>query len=223
MEVLNQIPTPTVTSGEEELLGNHLVLQDISWETYEKLLEIFSDRSIPRITYYRGSLELIVPGTEREVSSWNLGQLVAELTAEMGLEILGFKSSTWRLQERAIGKEADESFYIQNEAKVRNKLQIDLKVYPPPDLAIEVDLTHSSIDGMSVYAELKVPEVWLWRKGQLTINLLKDGSYVESENSLAFGSFPVKEIAQFMNLESDRGHNAKMREFRQWVRANLTQ
>ena len=223
MEVLNRIPTPTVTSGEEELLGNHLVLRDISWETYEKLLEIFSDRSIPRITFYRGTLELIVPGTERQVYSWNLGQLVVELTAAMGLEIIGFKSSTWRSKPKATGKEADESFYIQNEAKVRNKLQIDLTVDPPPDLAIEVYFTHSSIDAMSVYAELKVPEVWLWRKGKLTINLLKEGGYVESEKSLAFGSFPIKEIAQFMNFESDQGHNAKMREFRKWVRANLPQ
>jgi len=223
MQVLNQIPTKTVTYGEEECFGNHLVLHDISWETYEQLLEIFSDRSIPRITYYRGTLELIRPETERQVYSWNLGQLVVELTAALGLEIIGFKSSTWRSQPKATGKEADECFYIQNEAKVRNKLQIDLTVDPPPDLAIEVDLTHSSIDAMSVYAELKVPEVWLWRKGKLTINLLKEGSYEESENSLAFGSFPVKDIGQFMNFESDKGHNAKMREFREWVRANLPQ
>ena len=119
MEVLAQMPTPTVTSGEEEFLGNHLVLHDISWETYEQLLEIFSDRSIPRITFYRGTLELIRPETEREVYSWNLGQLVAELTAAMGLEIIGFKSSAWRLREQAIGKEADECFYIQNDPKAK--------------------------------------------------------------------------------------------------------
>jgi Uma2 family endonuclease len=223
MEVLDKIPTQTVTSGEEEFLGNHLVLHDISWEIYEKLLEIFSDRSIPRITFYQGVLELMVPLPEHETYSWTLGQFIVVMTEEMELEIRGVKSSTWRSQPKATGKEADESFYIQNEAKVRNKLQIDLTVDPPPDLAIEVDLTHSSIDAMSVYAELKVPEVWLWRKGRLTINLLKEGGYVESENSLAFGSFPVKEIAQFMNFESDKGHNAKMREFREWVRANLPQ
>ncbi len=223
MEVLHQIPTTTVTSGEEEFLGNHLVLRDISWETYEKLLEIFSDRSIPRITFYRGILELMVPLPEHETYSWTLGQLIVAMTEEMELEIRGLKSSTWRSKPKATGKEADECFYIQNEAKIRNKLQIDLTVDPPPDLAIEVDLTHSSIDAMSVYAELKVPEVWLWRKGKLTIKILKEGGYVESENSLAFGSFPVKEIGQFMNFESDKGHNAKMREFRQWVRANLPQ
>lgn len=223
MEVLNQIPMSTVASGEDEFLGNHLVLNDISWETYEKLLEIFSDRSIPRLTFYQGTLELIIPGTEREVYSWTLGQLIIALSEEMELEIAGFRSSTWRSQPKATGKEADECFYIQNEAKVRNKLKIDLTVDPPPDLAIEVDLTHSSIDAMSVYAELKVPEVGLWRQGKLTINILKEEGYVESETSLAFGSFPVKEIAQFMNFESDKGHNAKMREFRQWVRANLPQ
>ncbi|MDY6804240.1 MAG: Uma2 family endonuclease [Cyanobacteriota bacterium] len=223
MEVLNQVPMPTVTSTGEELLGNHLVLNDISWETYSKLLEIFSDRSIPRITYYQGTLELKAPLREHEIYSWSLGQLIVALREEMDLEIAGFRSSTWRSQPKATGKEADECFYIQNEGKVRNKLEIDLSVDPPPDLAIEVDLTHSSIDAMSVYAELEVPEVWLWRKGKLTINLLKEDGYVESETSLAFGSFPVKEITQFMKFDSDKGHNAKMREFRQWVRANLPQ
>lgn len=223
MEVLNQIPTLRVSSREDECWGNHLVLNDISWETYEKLLEIFSDRSIPRITFYQGVLELMVPLPEHETYSWTLGQLIIALSEEMELEIRGLKSSTWRSQPKATGKEADECFYIQNEALVRNKVKIDLTVDPPPDLAIEVDLTHSSIDAMSVYAQLKVPEVWLWRKGKLTINLLEDGGYVESENSLAFGLFPVKEITQFMNFESDKGHNAKMREFRAWVRANLPQ
>jgi Uma2 family endonuclease len=211
----------TLAYSKEELAGSHLVLHDISWETYEHLLEIFAERSTPRMTYYQGTLELIVPLPEHERYSWTLGRLIVALSEELGLEIIGLKSSTWRSEPKKAGNEADECFYIQNEALMRGKLTIDLKNDPPPDLAVEMDLTSSSINKMAVYAELKVPEVWVWKKGKLIINILNDTSYVGSETSLAFGSFPVKELAQFMHLDSEKGENARIREFREWVRSHL--
>ncbi|MEG4627737.1 Uma2 family endonuclease [Microcoleus sp. w1-18aA5] len=211
----------TQAYSKEELTGSHLVLQDISWETYEQLLEIFAERSTPRMTYYQGTLELMVPLPEHERYSWTLGRLIVALSEEIGIEIIGLKSSTWRSEPKKAGNEADECFYIQNEALMRGKLTIDLKNDPPPDLAVEMDLTSSYINKMAVYAELKVPEVWIWKKGKLIINILNDTGYVESETSLAFASFPVKELAQFMRLDSERGENARIREFREWVRSHL--
>ncbi|MEG3846196.1 Uma2 family endonuclease [Microcoleus sp. herbarium19] len=211
----------TLAYSKEELAGSHLVLQDISWETYEQLLEIFAERSTPRMTYYQGTLELMVPLPEHERYSWTLGRLIVALSEEIGIEIIGLKSSTWRSEPKKAGNEADECFYIQNEALMRGKLTIDLKNDPPPDLVVEMDLTSSSINKMAVYAELKVPEVWIWKKGKLIINILTDTGYAESETSLAFASFPVKELAQFMNLDSEKGENARIREFREWVRSRL--
>jgi Uma2 family endonuclease len=211
----------TITDTQTDLATSCLVLHDISWETYEQLLEIFAERSTPRLTYYQGTLELIVPLPEHERYSWTLGRLIAALSEELGLEIIGLGSSTWRSQPKKAGKEADECFYIQNEAVMRDKLEIDLATDPPPDLALEMDLTSSSLNKMKIYAELKVPEVWRFKKGKLTINILTDAGYVESETSLAFGSFPVRELAQFMQLNSDKGENARIREFREWVRSRL--
>ena len=211
----------TQAYSKEELAGSHLILHDISWETYEQLLEIFAERSTPRMTYYQGTLELMVFLPEHERYSWTLGRLIVALSEEIGIEIIGLKSSTWRSEPKKAGNEADECFYIQNEALMRGKLTIDLKNDPPPDLAVEMDLTSSSINKMAVYAELKVPEVWIWKKGKLIINILNDTGYVESETSLAFASFPVKELAQFMNLDSEKGENARIREFREWARSHL--
>lgn len=197
--------------------GSHIVLYGVSWETYEILLSAFIEHPQLRITYYHGTLELMTPLPEHETYSWTLGRLITVLTEELGLEIRGLKSSTWRSKPKAVGKEADECFYIQNEVAVRDKLNIDLNIDPPPDLAIEIDLTSSSIDKMQVYFELKVPEVWRYEAGKLTINILTDTGYIESETSLAFGSFPVKELARFMQLDSQKGENARIREFRKWV------
>ena len=211
----------TLTPATPPTTGSHLVLNDISWEIYEKLLEVFAEHPALRMTYYKGTLELMTPLPEHETYGWTIGRLVAALSEELGLEIRGLKSTTWRSKPKTAGKEADECFYIQNEALVRGKLTIDLTVDPPPDLAIEIDMTHSSIDKMAVYAELKVPEVWRWQKGKITLNILSDTGYVESEISLAFGSFPIKELARFMQLGPQKGENARLRELRQWVRQQL--
>ncbi|NMG08536.1 Uma2 family endonuclease [Brasilonema sp. UFV-L1] len=213
--------TQTLTPTTPPIEGSHLILYDVSWEMYEQLLEIFAQRPTPRMTYYQGTLELITPLPEHERYGWTFGRLITILCEELGLEILGFKSTTWRSKPKAAGKEADECFYIQNEAVMRGKIKIDLKVDPPPDLALEIDVTHSSIDKMAVYTELKVPEVWRFANGQLTIHILTEVGYIESETSLAFGSFPVKELTQFIQLDSQKGENARMREFRVWVRSRI--
>ena len=188
---------------------------------YEKLLEIFALHPKLRMIYYNGTLELMTPLSDHETYSWTLGRLLIVLSEELGLEIRGLKSTTWRSKPKAVGKEADECFYIQNELAVRNKLKIDLKNDPPPDLAIEIDMANSSIDKMAVYAELRVPEVWRLEDGKIIINILTDTGYVDSETSLAFGSFPVKQLARFIQLDSQKGENARMREFREWVRSQL--
>lgn len=208
--------TQTIT---DPIMNSHIGLYGISWEMYEQLLEVFAEIPIPRMTYYKGTLELMTALPEHETYSWILGRLVVVISEELGLEIQGLKSTTWRSKPKAVGKEADECFYIQNEAAVRGKLQINLTVDPPPDLAIEIDESYSSINKMEIYTELKVPEVWRWRKGKFTVNILTDEGYVESETSLVFGSFPVKELVRFMQPDPEKGENARLREFREWARS----
>lgn len=148
------IMTQTLAVPTAPVEGSLIVLYDVSWETYEKLLEAFAEHPKLRMNYYQGTLELMTPIPEHETYSWIFGRLITVLTEELGMEIRGLKSTTWRSKPQAVGKEADECFYIQNEAKVRNKLDINLNNDPPPDLAIEIDTTNSSLDKMAIYAGL---------------------------------------------------------------------
>lgn len=104
--------TQTITAPTPPVEGSRLVLHHISWEMYEKLLEIFALHPKLRITYYKGTLELITPLSDHERYSWTLGRLLVVLSEELGLEIIGLKSTTWRSKPKAVGKEADECFYI---------------------------------------------------------------------------------------------------------------
>ncbi len=205
-----------------ETISSPFIVYNVSWEMYENLLDIFAEYPSIRITYDHGTLELMTPLPEHETYSWHIGRFLTILTEELGLEIRGLKSTTWKLKPKLVGKEADECFYIQNEAKMRGKLQINLEIDPPPDLVVEVDLTHSFINKLSVYAQLKVPEIWQYKNDKITIYVLNDESYQESEESLAFPSFPVKELAQFVKLDEQKGENERMREFRRWVQLTLS-
>ena len=205
-----------------ETISSPFIVYNVSWEMYENLLDIFAEYPSIRITYDHGTLELMTPLPEHETYSWHIGRFLTILTEELGLEIRGLKSTTWKLKPKLVGKEADECFYIQNEAKMRGKLQINLEIDPPPDLVIEVDMTHSFIKKLSIYAQLKVPEIWQYKNDKITIYVLNDESYQESEESLAFPSFPVKELAQFVKLDEQKGENERMREFRRWVQLTLS-
>ncbi|HAC62093.1 MAG TPA: hypothetical protein DCF68_00800 [Cyanothece sp. UBA12306] len=194
-----------------------LILQGVSWEMYEQLLETFAEYPNLRLTYYQETLELMTPLPEHETYSWNLGRLITVLSEELGLEIRGLKSTTWRSQAKGVGKEADQCFYIQHEYLVRNKLKIDLQNDPPPDLVIEIDLTNSSLSKFPIYAALKVPEIWIFQNKQLVLYHLSDNEYQEAEFSLAFPSFPVKKMTQFILLDPQKGENARLKELRKWI------
>jgi Uma2 family endonuclease len=118
-------------------------LENISWETYERLLKDTAHQHIS-ITYDQGRMFLMSPLPEHQRAKKLLGQLVEAATLERGIRRASLGSTTWRKQRKLIGLEPDECYYIQNEAKVRGRDDIDLKYDPPPDLAIEVDITHKA-------------------------------------------------------------------------------
>lgn len=120
----------------------------------------------------------------------------------------------------AQGIEPDQCFYIQNEAVVRGKKRIDLAFDPPPDLAIEIDVT--SRTHPSIYEALKVPELWRFEKGKLQINVLVDDSYVESNPSANFPGLPLIEVIPNSVEQSQIvGRNRTFRAFRAWVRESV--
>jgi Uma2 family endonuclease len=117
------------------------------------------------------------------------------------------------------GLEPDNCFYFQNEAIVRGWLDLDLSQGdPPPDLALEIDLTHKSLDRFPIYARLEVPELWCHDSGELKIYHLQNGAYLEAENSLALPQLPIKELPQIIERHRRDGRLAVRKAIRAWAR-----
>jgi Uma2 family endonuclease len=202
--------------------ARRLVLEDVDWPTYTRLLRTFAERRSIRLTYDRGRLEIMSPLPGHETSNELLGRFVVVLTEELLLPILSGGSTTFRRRRKRRGLEPDNCFWIVNEPKVRGKRRINLKIDPPPDLALEIDATRSSLNRMGIYAELKVPEVWRLKDESLSFHGLgADGMYRELETSLSFPGLRPADLITFLALRDQMDENALVRKFREWVRQRI--
>lgn len=199
-----------------------MLLHDVDWQTYTRLFHAFAERPSVRLTYDRGRLEIMSPLLHHDNSSDLLGRLVVTLTEELGLPILSGGSTTIRRRKKQRGLEPDQCFWIANEAKMRGKKRLDLRVDPPPDLAVEVDASRSSLDRMSIYAALGVPEVWRLEKTGLTFHVLgEDRCYEDVALSPTFPFVRPSDLSEFLALREQMDENCVIRQFRDWIRHKM--
>jgi Uma2 family endonuclease len=195
-----------------------IVLSGISWEMYEQLREN-EDNWHVRMAYDQGTLELISPSPSHEAITKWIAQMIEAFTEELGIARRSLRSTTWKRRELGKGCEADECYYILNHHLVRNRLDVNLSVDPPPDLVVETEVSRRAVRRMPIYAALGVPEIWRWRKKGLAAYCLgTDGNYVEREFSLNLPMLRVKDLEPFLNFELAADETAWIRQFRAWVR-----
>src|SRR4051812_43516727 len=125
--------------------GQQLVLEGVPWRTYTQLLRLFDDRHL-RLTYDQGTLEIMSPLPIHELYKKLIDRLVSTLVEELDWNMASYGSTTFKSRKRERGLEPDECYWIQNESTVRGQDILDLSKVPPPDLAIEIDITNSSLD-----------------------------------------------------------------------------
>ncbi len=197
--------------------GQRVLLEDVSWQEFEAILSELGEHRAARVAYDNGILEIITPLPEHERNKETISDLVKALLEELDIEFLALGSTTFKNQLMSKGIEPENCFYIQNEAAVRGKDRLDLTVDPPPDLALEIDVT--SRTHPNIYEALKVPELWQFEKGRLQINVLQLGKYVELAFSPTFPNFPLSQVIPEYLLQCKTvGRNKTMRAFRSWVR-----
>ena len=196
--------------------GQRVILENVTWKELETIIEELGEHRSARIAYDRGILEIMSPLPEHEFDKEIISDLVKALLEQLDVEFISLGSTTFKNQFMEQGLEPDQCFYIKNEALIRGKKRLDLTIDPPPDLALEIDIT--SRTHLNIYQGLKVPEVWRFENGILRINILQDGVYVESKSSLNFANLPlIAVIPQYLENSRTIGRNATLKAFRNWV------
>ncbi|NEO55879.1 MAG: Uma2 family endonuclease [Okeania sp. SIO3B5] len=196
---------------------NSTLLTGIRWETYQALLLDLAENPGKKLTYDQGALEIMTPLPEHEINKGFLGRLVQTTTEVLGLEISSLGSTTLSRKDLQKGVEPDECYYITNEELVRGKINFDFNRDPPPDLAIEIDITRSSLDRLTIYAALGIREIWRFDGANLFIYCLENGSYQEQEKSKVLPILSKSVILNFLIRRGEKGENALLNEFRLWL------
>jgi Uma2 family endonuclease len=198
-----------------------VLLRGIRWSTYQAILDDIGDRRLPH-SYDRGDLEIMLPGYEHDFFSLRFPPLLDILSDELGIRFECAGSTTLGREDLEKGLEPDQSFYIRHEAQIRGKKELDLSEVPPPDLAIEIDITRKSINRLEIYAALGVPEVWRFSDNKLIVyHLGPDGTYALAKTSLSFPWLPLTELGRFLELAPTMDRLSWRQSFRAWVREHV--
>jgi Uma2 family endonuclease len=198
-----------------------IVLHAVAWDRYEQILTALGECHV-RLTYDRGTLELMAPLYNHEWLKRRLMVLIFALGKELNIPVQGAGSTTLRRQDVQRGLEPDEGFYIRHAPQMTGMRELDLTRDPPPDLAVEIDWTGSSVDRMGIYAALGVPEVWRYEGGAIAVHeLTPEGRYALRQQSLSFPDLPLAEVMPLFEESQLLNEIDALDHFRAWVRRRL--
>ncbi len=201
-----------------------VVLQGIGWEGYETILRIVGERRSPRLLYRLGDLVMMSPSRPHERRSERLGLFVMEIATGLRISCCPTAMTTFQREDLDHGIQGDKTFYLVNEPRIRGKDLIDLTVDPPPDLVIEIEVTHSAKEAVAIWSQLEVPEIWVYKEKAGTLRILargENGSYVDSKTSVSFPFLHSIEIAEWINRPETIAESDWQLQVRDWVQNTL--
>lgn len=212
------LPDTLSTVRPSRVSGQRFLLLDADWETYQSVRAAMGDRPV-HVTYDRGRLELMAPSDLHERFKKLIDRMLLVIAEEWGIPLRSQGSMTFHNETLDRGLEPDECYYIQSESAVRGRDEIDPESDPPPDLAIEVDISSSSLNRLEIYAALRVSEVWRFDGESLFVLILgADGAYRAARESLAIRGLVPADLVAHLARRNDVDELTWLREFRNWVR-----
>lgn len=209
--------TVTIPIDATELTpGSQISIHNLSWQDFEIILTNLGEKRSTRVVYYRGTLEIMSPLAIHERPHRIIAYIVTAILEAQGRDWDDFGSTTFKRPEIA-GVEPDTCFYIQNASRVQGCTNMDLAIYPPPDLAIESNVNSKTT--LNAYTALCVPEVWIYSNQQLIIHVLENSSYVQTPISPIFPNLPVTQlIPQLVQKAIDEGTSKMLRDLKAQLR-----
>jgi len=190
-----------------------VLLGGVSWETYQSLRRAEENCNL-RMTFDRGAMEIVSPSRKHEQISYLVGWMIDVWAVFHRIDVAVGRNTTFGRRDLNRGLEPDNCYWISHEELMRDKDEVDLRFDPPPDLVLEVDITHSSIPKLPIYAALGVPEVWHWKLDALEVlRLDADEQYRTRKGSAELPRFPLAVAAKLLIERTGKSDTAVIQEF----------
>jgi Uma2 family endonuclease len=202
----------------KQAAAQRVVLRDVSWDTYERLLHDLTDHSAPRLTFDEGTLEIMTPLLEHEGYSRFIDILLLAVEETTGVPIYNAGSTTFARPDLQKGFESDSCYYIQHGAAMRGKTRVDAQRDPPPDLVVEIDMTHSTLAKLTLYARFGVPEVWRYDDGRMEILTLEGDGYRPATQSRVVPLVTAAALTTLVRASAGKSQGEWWRVARAWAR-----
>lgn len=196
--------------------GQKVVLYDVDWHAYKTICGAIVDHPV-RLTYANGALEIMVTSPRHDRYKSHFALIIFTLARFFGKKIATCGSFTHQREDLQKGFEPDQCFYLKNFQAIKGKLDIDLTLDPPPDLMIEVDVSRSSMDRMSIFAAFGVPEVWRFDTTTIQVHVLQNGVYATVATSLAFPEIPVNDLVTYLDIAIQDGEITMVEKLERWL------
>ena len=195
------------------------VVMDVSWDYYSRTLEELGPSRGFRITFDQGRMEIVTTSNLHERIKTVIARLLEMYAAEADIPVIGDGTLTLRREALNRGLEPDECYYVQTPAPPATEGEFDLSINPPPDLAIEVEISRGSISKMPIYSVLKVREVWRYSAGRVVpMHLSKSGEYHAAKDSLAFPDLEMGQFNKFLKQAVEENVHEAIKGLRKWMR-----
>lgn len=181
---------------------HRVIFQGLSWEAYLQILNALPQSRSARLTYDEGVLEITMPLEAHEFSGRLIERFILTLVELAGLRVKTMGSTTMNYPKLQKGAEPDNAYYIQNQALVKGR-DVNFSQDPPPDLIVEIDITHTDISKTQFYASLGVPEFWRFDGRVWTIYQLQSENYLEQNVSPTFPQISKEQLYDFLALAKE--------------------
>ena len=209
---------PPGANGETQ----RFLLRNIDWRTYKGIGDLLPDRPGLRLTYDRGNLEFMSTSHKHEIYKKNMSRFMEMVAEAFEKPFVGAGNMTFQREDLDRGFEPDDCFWISTESVMRGKLTWEPTVDPPPDLALEIEVSRSALNRMAIYAAFRIGEVWCFDGDELRVyRLQSNGTYQRVESSVAFPGINLDELVPFIKMLETQDVLTVMRAFREWLRQQI--
>ncbi len=191
-------PQTVKPAVKKETAVERVYLPDVSWETYQQLVEDLMGKRDIRLTYDGEDLEIMVVSYKHGNYSRYLELTIVEVADLYEIDFVPAGDTTFRLEKKQKGFEGDGSFYFRNADIVRGKDEIDLSVDPPPELVVEVDITHGSLSKFPILAAIGVEEIWRFDGEEVIIYRLENENYQQVAESVCLPGVKSEAVTELL-------------------------
>lgn len=218
VEVLDNFTAISFLANGSGVDTKPILLKRVSWQEYECFLKDFEEKAGWKLAYDNGDLEIMPPLPEHEQPKDNFYYFVYEYCRHFDLPLETRGSMTFRGRKKIKGVEPDFCFYVQNYEKVVGLSSVKSENYPIPDVAVEIDVTHGSLDKFKIYAALGMAELWIYSGQKVVFYQLAGGEYRQTETSAALPHLTAAVLTEFVQQSQRAGQTVALKSFRQWLK-----